>query len=512
MAEQFIDCLRDVINNSSDCYIQTENGTLGYKSSGSKLLDLNFSASSLRNASEEYIWEEFCEAFADDPTLSIAWLFFARDVRGGMGERRLFRIIFSNLCSEWSSLATALIPYVEKYGRFDDVISLLDGDKIGKTAKKAVLEYLSSKLMEDVANLPKKHAPVSLLAKWMPSENASSKLSRRLSYMIMEYMGISERQYRKILTSLRNRIGVVETMMSAGEWEKINYERVPSRAGMLYHDAFERHDRERYNEYLEDVKNGNAKINSSTLFPYEIVGRIRYEANCDALNAMWNALPNSEIPASTLVVVDGSGSMTSPVGNTHFLCLDVSHSMGIYFSERLTGPYRNKIITFSSKPQFVKFPEGASLNTKVKIIDKYNDCTNTDLERTFDLILRTAIENNLKQEELPANVLIISDMEFDMCIWGNRKALMETISDKFESNGYKLPRLIFWNVCSRTGAIPMRQNDNGVVLVSGFSPNVVSMIMSEKTDPYECLVETLTSERYQPIIEEVKRYGTIFKG
>ena len=303
--------------------------------------------------------------------------------------------------------------------------------------------------------------------------------------------------------------------MSANEWDQIDYEGVPSRAAMNYRDAFVRHDGDRYDEYLTNVKEGKAKIHSGVLFPYDIVHAYRNKWDADpTLEEQWKALPN-KVPenGSTLVVVDGSGSMGSPVGNTGVSCHDVARSLGIYFSEKLTGPYKDSFITFSENPKYVHFHNGLTLAAKLQIMRHHDECSNTNIEKTFDLILDTAVRNHLKQEELPANVLIVSDMEFDQatacCSYlyycsKVDQTLFDTIRNRWESAGYKLPRLIFWNVCSRTGTIPVTTNELGVALVSGFSPNIADMVMSGELDPYKCLVDKLMSGRYKQVEEALK--------
>ena len=217
---------------------------------------------------------------------------------------------------------------------------------------------------------------------------------------------------------------------------------------------------------------------------------------------------------NTIVVADGSGSMTCNVGgNSRVTALEVANALAIYFAEHSSGDFKDKYITFSSRPQLVDFSQYNSLIDKLRVAYSYSECSNTNIEKVFNLILTTAVNGNMEQEDMPKNVLIISDMEFDSCACCgdgyysfNRPSarLFEVIKKRFEYAGYKMPRLVFWNVNSRTGTIPVKENDLGVALVSGFSTNVCKMIMSGKTDPYECLVETLMSERYDAVEAALK--------
>ena len=487
----------------------TENGAIGYKTSGKSLVDCNFMLSSMRNMTGNEIWSHFYKAYNENPALSVLWLMFARDCRDGCGERRTFRVIFERLCRENSDMAVKLIPLIPFYGRWDDLVAVFCGDVPCKV-RDAALDAIRKQLDDDLTNA-KAGKPISLMAKWIPSAVTSSKTTVRNAERLRNALGMTPREYRKTFSKLRKHIGVVEQQISANEWSDVDYSAVPSRAAMNYRDAFARHDGDRYEEYLANVKDGKAKINSGVLYPYDIVHAYDDDSRVnDTLEAQWKALPN-KVPenSSTLVIVDGSGSMGTYVGNSRITCHDVANSLGIYFAEKLSGPYYNSFITFSSRPQFVHFADGLSLRGKLDIMDGYDDCSNTDLQKTFDMILDVAVRNHLTQDEIPANLLIVSDMEFDEATyqggwgWDYRECsgkvdekLFDTIRKAWESAGYKLPRLIFWNVCSRTGTIPVVTNELGVALVSGFSPNVADMVMSGDLDPYQCLLNKLMSDRY----------------
>ena len=393
----------------------TENGAVGYKTTGKKLLDLNFMLSSMRNMSENDVWKHYLEAYNENPTLAMLWLMFCRDVRGGCGERRTFRIIFTRLCRENSAVAIRLLPLLPFYGRWDDLIEVFCGD-VPCNVREAAFKVIDDQLCDDLDSA-RAGKPVSLLAKWLPSSNTSSRETRRKAEMLRSKLGMTPRQYRQTLSRLRKAIDVTERKMSSGEWSAINYDGVPSRAAMNYRDAFAKHDHDRYNEYLTNVKDGKAKINAGVLYPYDIVHAYAsdswgsYVKPIDmTLEAQWNALPNTVRDGqSTLVVVDGSGSMDYRIGNTGVTCHEVANSLGIYFAEKLTGPYHNQFITFSSRPQYVVFADGLSLHARLEIMYNYDDCSNTDIEKTFDLILDTAKTWELKQSEIPANILIVSD-------------------------------------------------------------------------------------------------------
>ena len=503
----------------------TENGAVGYKTTNKPLLDLNFNLASYRSKTANEILNDFNYAFVQDPVLAMQWLFYARDAREGAGERRFFREVIKSLAVYSPIHVIKVLHLIPEYGRYDDLWVLLEG--VHASVTNEVLNLVRKQIKEDIAHLFKGES-ISLLAKWLPSANASSKQTKHYASIIRKAIGFSEKKYRNMLTSLRKHLNVVETKMSAKEWTDIDYEAVPAKANLVYNNAFLRNDEERRRNYLASLAKGEAKINASVLFPHEIVHKYTdpnsywctsFREEDSTLETLWKALPDTVRGCgSTLVVADGSGSMTSRVDKKSSVCaLEVANALAIYFAERASGPYKDNYITFSETPQFVDLSKGKTLRDKLVIASKHNEVANTNIEAVFDLILDTAITHSLPQGDLPENLLIISDMEFDRCAvsgpvekerWGSYRChgsvdtrLFETIKARYEAAGYKVPRLVFWNVCSRTSTIPVKENDLGVALVSGFSTNLVKMVMSNKTDPYECLLETLNGPRYAPVRE-----------
>ncbi len=503
----FMNAIKTELNNET---MLTENGAVAYRTSGKKLLDLNFAVASLRGASEQTIINKFMDAYWENPVLAVKWLFYVRDIREGIGERRLFRIILKQLAQDKPDVIRTIFNFVPEFGRYDDLWGLLDTD-----LKDSVVSVITEQLIEDRSNM-KNGKSISLLAKWLPSENASSKNTQRYATMIRKGLDMTSRNYRQMLSEMRKYIDVVERKMSAKQWGEINYEAVPSRANLIYNNAFLRNDEERRREYLGKLEKGEVKINAGTLFPHDIVHKYMsggmWSQSLKSLDAtlegLWKALPDTvKGEGNTIVVADGSGSMTTNVGGgTSVTALDVANALAIYFAERSSGEFKDKYITFSSRPQLVDFSNAKTLHDKIQIALRHNEVADTNIEATFDLILRTAVNNNMTQEDMPKNILIISDMEFNSAVGWHypSETLFTTIAKKYVAHGYKLPRLVFWNVNSRTGAIPVKENDLGVALVSGFSVNIVNMVMSNKLDPYECLLDVLNTERYQVIEDAIK--------
>ncbi len=513
----FMQNIKNMLNNEYNTSV-TENGAVGYQTTGKALLDLNFSVSSCRNASPEEIIDRFVKAYYEHPMLAVRWLFFAGDVRQGLGERRLFRTLMIYLANNHIDIARALMPLIPEYSRWDIVVAMLDTPLAGDAVK-----MIQRQIHEDNTNMEHGNA-ISLCAKWLPSGNASSERTKKQAHELAERLSLTRKQYRQMLSALRKYLNVLEVKMSDRRWTEIDYAAVPSRANLVYNKAFLRNDEERRRAFLGAVKKGETTIHAGVLFPHDIVHSYMKDGECtwtkvlapadDTLEELWKSLPDYVQGAgNTLCIADGSGSMTSTVGNTQVTCLDVANALAIYFSEHCTGQFRNTYITFSQTPQFVDLSKGRSLHDKIEIALHHNEVANTNIEAVFDLILRTAVQCHMPQSELPENLLILSDMEFDVATrsYVNGKSvspdekLFDTFSRKYAAHGYRLPRLVFWNICSRTNTIPVRENALGVALVSGFSPVIAKMVLSNEMNPYKVLVEQLMVPRYDMVEHAVER-------
>ena len=492
----------------------TENGALGYETTSDPLVDLNFKVSSLRSKTKEYIVKEFIKAYYALPEYAVKWLFFIRDITEGLGERRTFRICLQYLAEAHPNITLKILKLIPEYGRYDDYLCLLDTGLCD-----TVCCLLKEQLEKDLNAIENKE-PVSLLAKWIPSINASSHKSRETAKLLIQKWGMSEKKYCKILSALRKYLDIVEVKMTDSRWNEIIYEKVPAKANLLYDHAFAEHDEERRADYLYKVLQGNAKLNGKGIMPYEIVHRFVKERFFskglkDDLTAelMWKCIREQEFEnewglEDCIVVADGSGSMYQQAsGTSSVMAIEICMSLAIYFSEQLKGIFHNKAITFSATPQFIDLEKGDGIKEKIEIMSAYNEVANTNIEAVFDLLLAVAMDNNVPQEILPKQVLIISDMEFDRATGyvGFNQTLFETVEEKYKSAGYQMPRLIFWNVCGRTNTIPKVDNEQGCCLLSGFSQNAVKVAANmERKSAYENLIEVLDSPRYEPVKEALK--------
>lgn len=501
----FVEKLAQNLNNISI----TENGALSYKTTGKELLDFNFKLPSYRGDIEKCL-EDFQKIIESKDPYILKYLYYMRDVREGLGERKTFRNCLQELIehlhetyseNDFYDIMSVILLSIPEYGRWDDLLVLLD---LPETCELTLL-LIQAQLIKDLENSASNN-PISLLAKWLPSDNATSILSRKRAGIIKRFCNLSTKEYRNILKKLRTYLDVLEVKTCSNRWDEINYNTVPSNANIRYKDAFMRHDSERRLAYLDSLSKGdsNVKINGKVNFAHDIVaaynkskGYYSYYEEDPTLEALWKELPELEGLDNTLVIRDGSGSMYCRIPESNTVqAIDVANAICLYCSPRCKGEFKNKFITFSNTPKLVDLTNhDAHLKDMLEYVRKYSDCSNTNLERVFKLILNTAVTNNMKQEDLPKQLLIVSDMEFDQGVDYNSR-LFDSIKKEYENAGYKLPKLVFWNVNSRTNAIPVTQNENGVILVSGFSLMVINLINNGETDPYKALIKELSKDRY----------------
>lgn len=494
----------DNMNEYSSQYSITENGAIAYKTSGKKLTDFNFKISYYRNHLEEAKndFRDIMESCESMETIA-RYIFYIGDIREGLGERNLFKICLKEFLKYLDEeRIEKILHFIPEYNRWDSLWkTIIDDEELFTHA----LSIINNQLLFDLTNQEKGES-VSLIAKWLPSENASSEETKQMAKKIYRGLHLTPKEYRVVLSTLRKYIDVTERKMSLNQWNEIKYESVPSKANLLYSNSFLKHDAERRKAYIESLKKGETKINSSVLYPYEIIDKyssmMDYNQKVEEYNEiyeqMWKALPKLNIK-NTLVVRDGSGSMLwAKVGNT--TPLSVATSLAIYLSENNSDEWKNKFVTFSSNPKIVDLSDCETLRNKIDKIYRYNDCSNTNIYATMWLVLNTAIKNNVKQEEMPEMILIISDMQFDGHLFNMSGSLFDNIKIQFECAGYKLPKICFWNVAgSYSNTIPLQENEYGLILCSGFSINIVKMFLSGEIDPYKILLNTINSKRYDPI-------------
>jgi len=470
----------------------TENGAVTYATTYSDCLDLFATIGALRSSNEQEIINRFVRAFTEDPNLAMKTLFFARDVRGGLGERKVFRVCLQWLAHNAPASVKKNIPYVAEFGRWDDLLSLM-----GTPCEKDAMLQIKKQLNADLEAMDMGD-DVSLLAKWLPSVNASNAQTVAYAKKIARFLCMTDATYRKILVKLREHIRIIENSLREKDYS-FDYSKQPSKAMFKYRKAFYRNDGERYGEFLGKVSRGEAQLHTGTLTPYEIIKPFFYEhvgdQEASAIDATWNTQEDFTRDENALVVIDGSGSMYS---RTDTMPATVALSLGIYYAERNTGAFHNHFITFSERPQLVEI-KGETILEKVRYCHDYNEVANTNIQKVFELILRAAVNNNVPQSEMPSTLYIISDMEFDCCTRGAEFTNFEYAKKIFAEAGYELPHVVFWNVQSRNKQQPVTQNEQGVALVSGCSPRIFSMLKSGILSPLGYMLDILGAERYEKI-------------
>lgn len=513
MEKNFLNWLEDGTNEEI-----TINGAKVYKTTKDAVLDFFSAFGTMRDAKEDSIIKMFDKAYSEDKLLTLKALFYARDVRGGAGERRIFRICMNYLSETDSQTVINNLALISEYGRWDDLVTLIESSD--SDVRQAVLKLIATQLNVDLIS----ERP-SLLAKWLPSENTSSATTKELAKKIRTGLGLDSRTYRKILSELRAEIKIVESKMSANKWGEIDYSKLPSQAGFRYRNAFMKHDEEGYRAFINSLANVETprNINVDTLYPYQIVSKVRKlsyygdESMKQLYDAMWKNLPDyvEGNKLNVLAVVDTSGSMEQTLKDSTATCMDVSLSLGLYLAERNEGIFHNHFITFSSIPTLQKI-QGTDLSRRIGNMESANWGMSTNIEKVFDLVLNTVIKNNGTQEDMPQQIIIISDMQFDQCACTNTARsdyygstilskdphLFTVIEKRYNQAGFKLPKLVFWNASASDyqAKYPMIQNDNGLALVSGCSPSILKAVLNDKfVTPFELMLEVLESERYSQI-------------
>lgn len=474
----------------------TENGAVTNASTMSDCLDLFATIGAMRAADDQEIIRRFVRAYAENADIAMKILFFGRDARGGLGERRVFRVILNWLAENRAESLRKNIELIPEFGRYDDLVSLL-GTACENDALRVIRKQLESDLAPD--------AEVSLLAKWLPSVNTSNKEAVRRAKRIAHYLGMSDSEYRKTLVGLRKKLRIIENNLRERDYS-FDYSKQPSKAMFKYRKAFLRNDSDRYHAFLEAVSSGEKQLHADTLAPYEIVRAALNASDWDfntqltagekaALNASWESLPDFCDNRNALAVVDTSGSMYY---YNNALPAAVALSLGLYFGERNTGIFHNHFIEFSSRPQLIEI-KGKTFIERLEYLCTFNEVADTNVEAVFNLILDAAVRNNVPQEELPETLYLISDMEFNSCVRNAALSNFENAKRRFAKHGYKLPQLVFWNVASRNSNQPVKKNEQGVALVSGCTPRLFSMVASGELSPYALMTEILNSERYSKI-------------
>ena len=447
----------------------TENGMVTNSSTLNECVNLFFTIGAMRGQDKQRLLSNFSKAFNENPLTAMRILFWVRDVRGGAGERQIFRDIIQFLAETDSEVLAKNIKFIPEFGRWDD-LTVLFNTKVNNDAMATIIQGLESRN--------------GLCAKWMPRKGV-------IFNSIRKAMGLTPKSLRKMLVELSN---TVEQKMCANEWSNIEYSKLPSLAMGRYSKAFPKHDSLGFGQYILALKNGETKVNASAVYPYDVVKTLNLGGRELAIE-QWKALPNfmEGCTERILPVVDVSGSMGCSVGgNANVTCMDVAISLGLYISERNEGEFKDSFITFSEKPELQKLSGD--------LYNRYAQLIRTNLEKVFKVILGQAVKHNVSENEMPSKILILSDMEFNE---GTRQSetAMQMIRREYEQHGYTLPSIVYWNIKSRNKNFPVRFDEKGTALISGLSPAIMKSVLVGNIDSPEHIMNiTIDSDRYKMIV------------
>lgn len=459
-----------------------------HSTAGSHVVDLFYNMGALRTkrgnrttVNLQKGLDLFQRAYRENPLVALKVLFYLRDIRGGMGERAMFRHLYAWLISHDEQTARRNLTNFGEFGRYDDLEITLG----------TPLQHSAATVWINALNDPK---TAGLAAKWAPRKGPWFGILRRAGGFT------SATAFRQFLVRLTK---VVETQMCFNEWGAINYEHVPSQANLMYRKAFSKHDGPRYAQFIQDAKQQKVnpktgkvvQIKAATLFPHQISEKVMQgREDAETLEALWQALPNvfGDKVVSILPVCDVSGSMAGQP-------MEISTGLGLYLAERNKGPFQNILCTFAGQPQFLEINPHATLRQKLMAVQNMPWEMNTNLEKVFELMLRKAVHGQCSEEDMPKVVLIISDMQFDACVKSPRANVMQMIEQRYREHGYQMPQVVFWNVRASSG-IPAKWNEQGVALVSGYSPNIMTSIMrNEIGTPIDAVLNAVMIPRYEKV-------------
>jgi hypothetical protein len=458
----------------------TENGMVTNSTSLNNCVDLFFQIGAMRGQDKTRLINAFTKAFGENPLTAMRLLFWARDIRGGAGERQIFKDIMTYLANNRSEVMRKNIALIPEFGRWDDVLVLF-----GTPLEKDALALISNGIVEKNG----------LVFKWMPRPNVASREAKKQANILRKYLGLEPKAYRKLLVENSR---TVEQLMCSKNWSAIEYSKLPSKAMSNLMKAFSKNDLTRFQEYLTSLEKGEVKINAGAIFPYDVIKNM-LSGNDSGANSQWNALPNymSETEERILPLVDVSGSMNQSVGdNPNLNVMTVAISLGLYLSERNIGPFKDAFVTFHENPQLITV--AGSLSERYNQMKRSPWGGNTDLSACFNLILNKAVQGNVPASEMPTMFIIFSDMEFDAADSDWNHTAQEMIESKFAQAGYKTPKIVYWDLASRGDKNkPVKFDKGGSCLVSGFSPSLLkSMLGGEDITPISMMSKVIDSERY----------------
>lgn len=476
----------------------------------------------VRGLDESRLYEYMSKASKENLTDTFILAFYIRDCRGGKGERDLGRNALIWLFLSYPVETRKVLSLLPEYGRWDDLlfffpsvlnlsdysaleiqynVKISDINVLLETQLYAV-NIFATQLRKDLAGM-NEGLPISIAAKWAPTERDSLDRKHNTVETLQKALGLKIRQYRKELISpLRTYLKIVEKFMCEQNWDSIEFSKVPSCAIKRLKKAFEKHTPALFNEWKEQLKKGEEKVNAKQLFPHELVHEVRFKGTDEICEAQWKVLEEETLKlgylADSLVMVDSSGSMLSQLSKSTANCLDVAMAIGLLVAHSVQGTFHNHVLSFSTTPQFTVLQDGLSLADRCRTLAQMSWSMSTNLQGAFDLILDKAGAVKLAPEEMPKRIFIVSDMQFDNAC--DKRTNFQVITDKYKQSGYSRPQLVFWNVNGASTDFPVSVGDDGTAMISGFSTSIMKAVLTGKDfTPYGILRTALDSDRYNSV-------------
>lgn len=471
MRNTFVQALSQPQVSPRPLVARTDNGMRARTTTSSAALDLFGSIGAMRGKN---ILPAFIAAFAENQDLALRIAQWARDVRGGAGERQIYRdiLLYLEKINPRLLIESRLLDNVAELGRFDDLLIFTNPE----VKKRAFVIIFKALLAEN-----------GLAAKWMPRKGPVAVEMRKV-------LGISPKLYRKTLVELTK---VVETQMCNKNWDEINFSHVPSVAMTRYMKAFYRNAPEAFEAYKAALtrNDGTAKVNAGAVYPYQVIQALD-SGDETVATAMWGSLRNYMTgDKSVLPMIDVSASMTWCEVSKGVQPYHIATSLGLYCSDKAKGAFKDVVLMFTDNAQMMQLY--GSLREKLYQIKRGAVHGSTNLHAAFQTVLDHALRNRVPASDMPGMIVIFSDMQFNSCTRHDDSAL-QMIRRKYEDAGYEMPQIVFWNL-NDAGNKPVKFDDSGTALVSGFSPALMESLLAADLDgftPESVMLKTVGKDRY----------------
>lgn len=459
----------------------------------------------------ETLKNTFAKMYDSNPLWARRLAFASYNIRGGNGNRSHFRVALRYMVNNDLEYVIKNWQHIPHFGRWDMLIELHEmlEDVNSRSAfdlQNTIVRYCAYNLATEYKNFSDGNPQNSLIAKWMPSHSTKKKYHKKFVTLLIKelfgsYNAQNEKRYRKMLTEMRNELRIVETFMSNNNWREVSFENLPGVALRKYIKAWERHLPTEWQNYLQDVEDGKKSMNATTIDFVEMfkVAVKRNTYGFTALdktpaNAMWENR-NKASGMTFVPVVDMSGSMYSDrMGG---LPLATAMTVGLHVAEMNVGDFHNVLFTFAETPKVVRVQDEQTFSQKLNALFNSRVGYSTNLYRVFELYLNTAKRSDVKIEDLPKGILVVSDMEVSM---GDKSGenVWNKIEKMFAKEDMPMPHMVWWNATTNSKAVVKAFNKHCTV-VSGSSPTLLRYI-AYGDDPLDAVIKIVNDPMYEMIV------------